>query len=94
MIKRYEIAYSSDEPRLMLILPQGAWESLPFEIRLLRPWRGCDFCNHAGLTVPQRAEILLQGYSIVLARSAVQAEDKQLAAVEGGSRAFTLRPCA
>ena len=86
MIERYEIAYSSDEPPLMLIFPDEAWESLPFEIRLLRPWTGCDFCDRASLTVAQRAEIALQGYSLAVARPAVQVGEADAPrVVDGGA---------
>ena len=42
MAKRYEIVRSSDDPPLVLIFPEGSWESLPFEVR--RQW---DFCYAA-----------------------------------------------
>jgi hypothetical protein len=64
MTKRYEIARSSDEPPLVLIFLEGSWESLPFEIRLLRPWYESEFCDSNSLTATQRLDIAAQGYYI------------------------------
>jgi hypothetical protein len=64
MAKRYEIVRASDAPNLMLILPEGTWESLPFEIRLLYPWHESECCDGGWLTARQRSEIAAQGYSI------------------------------
>lgn len=64
MTKRYEIVRSSDNPSLMLIFLEGSWESLPFEIRLLRPWYKSEFCNRSSLTAAQRLDIATQGYCI------------------------------
>jgi hypothetical protein len=64
MAKRYEIARSSSEPPLMLIFPEGSWESLPFEIRLLCPWHESEFRDGGRLTARQRSEIAARGYSI------------------------------
>ncbi len=64
MTKRYETTRSLDEPRLMLISPEGTWESLPFEIRLLRRWYGMEICDRSNLTAAQRFEIEMHGYSI------------------------------
>jgi hypothetical protein len=65
MIQRYEITHARGEAPLVLIFPEGKWESLPFEIRLLRPWYGSAFCDRASLTAQQRLEIAWQGYSVV-----------------------------
>jgi hypothetical protein len=64
MNKRYEVVSSPCEPSLKLILLEGTWESLPFEIRLRRPWRGGTLCTDATLTSQQCQEIVKQGYSI------------------------------
>jgi hypothetical protein len=64
MAKRYEIVRSSDDPPLMLIFLEGSWESLPFEIRLLRPWYESEFCDRHSLTANQRLDIATQGYCI------------------------------
>lgn len=64
MTKRYEIVRASDAPDLMLILPEGSWESLPFEIRLLCPWHESESCDGSRLTATQRSEIAARGYSI------------------------------
>jgi hypothetical protein len=39
MNKRYEVVSAPYEPALKLIILEGTWEILPFEIRLWRPWR-------------------------------------------------------
>ena len=70
MTKRYEIVRSSDNPSLVLIFPEGTWESLPFEIRLLRPWYESEFCDRnslcdrGSLTPTQHLDIATQGYCI------------------------------
>jgi hypothetical protein len=64
MNKRYEVVSSPCEPALKLILLEGTWESLPFEIRLWRPWRGAILCADSALTSMQREEIAQRGYSI------------------------------
>jgi hypothetical protein len=64
MNKRYEVVSSPCEPSLKLIFLEGTWESLPFEIRLWRPWRGGTLCTEAALTSQQRHEIVQRGYSI------------------------------
>jgi CheY-like chemotaxis protein len=61
---RYEVVFSPNEPALKLIFLEGTWESLPFEIRLSRPWRGGTLCTDATLTSLQRQEIAQRGYSI------------------------------
>jgi hypothetical protein len=47
-----------------MIIPEGTWDSLPFEIRLWRPWRGGTRCTESALTNLQRQEIAKRGYSI------------------------------
>ena len=70
MTKCYEIVRSSDNPSLLLIFLEGSWESLPFEIRLLRPWYEREFCDRnslcerGSLTATQHLDIAAQGYCI------------------------------
>jgi hypothetical protein len=64
MNKRYEVVSVPYEPALKLILLEGMWESLPFEIRLWHPWRDTTLCAEAALTGLQREEIAQRGYSI------------------------------
>jgi CheY-like chemotaxis protein len=64
MTKRYEIVHSSDDLSLMLIFPEGSWESLPFEVRLLCPWLGSELCGGSGISAAQRSEIAALGYSV------------------------------
>jgi hypothetical protein len=76
MIQRYEITHARGEAPLVLIFPEGKWESLPFEIRLLRPWYGSAFCDRASLTAQQRLEIAWQGYSVVAQAAGVLSTGK------------------
>ena len=64
MNARYEVAFSSREPLLKMLLLEGTWESLPFEIRLSQPWRGSSFCAETTVTAAQREEVARQGYSV------------------------------
>jgi hypothetical protein len=64
MNRRYEVVSSPHEPALKLILLEGTWESLPFEIRLWCPWRGATLCADSALTSLQRGEVTKRGYSI------------------------------
>ena len=65
MTARYESTYLNGAEPMTLIFPEGTYEALPFEIRLLGPWSGCGFGEMASLKPAQRAEIFRQGYTIV-----------------------------
>lgn len=52
----------------MLIFPEGAWDILPFEVRLLRPWYGSEVCGQTGITMHQCSEIARRGYCIAAAQ--------------------------
>ena len=65
MTARYESARLDGADPMTLIFPEGTYEALPFEVRLLGPWSGCSFGEMASLKAAQRAEILRQGYTIV-----------------------------
>jgi hypothetical protein len=64
MRPRYEIAYSSRAPSLMLIVLEGGWETLSFEIRLSEPWCGSASCTETTVPVVRRQEIAQHGYSV------------------------------
>ena len=70
MNAHYEVAFSSREPLLRVILLKGTWESLPFEVRLAQPWRGSAPCPETALTDAQREEVAIQGYCVDHASSA------------------------
>ena len=70
MTERYESTRSRGGASLMLIFPEGAWESLPFEIRLLHPWHGSEFLDRTSLTARQCLDIAGRGYSIADAQPA------------------------
>jgi len=65
MFPRYEYARASGKQNLLLIFPEGAFENLPFEIRLHAPWTGCDYGLISELKPGQRAELRRFGYVIV-----------------------------
>jgi hypothetical protein len=64
MTERYETSQSRGEAPLKLIFPEGMWDSLPFEVRLSRPWYGGEVCGRTGITTHQRSEIARRGYCI------------------------------
>lgn len=65
MTKRYESASVAGDEPMTLIFPEGTFENLPFEVRLMGPWTGCTFGDMASLKPACRADIHRQGYSIV-----------------------------
>ncbi len=65
MTTRYESTHLNGEEPMTLIFPEGMFETVPFEIRLLGPWSGCSYGDMASLKPAQRAEIGSQGYTIV-----------------------------
>lgn len=65
MTQTYETTYAfADEP-MTLIFPEGTYESLPFEIRLLAPWSGAGIVEVSNLKSAQRLELMRQGYTII-----------------------------
>jgi hypothetical protein len=64
MTECYETTRSRGEAPLKLIFPEGTWDSLPFEVRLSRPWYGGEVCGRTGITTHQRSEIASRGYCI------------------------------
>ena len=65
MTRRYEATYTFGDEPMTLIFPEGTFEALPYEIRLLGPWFGASFIDISGLKSAQRLELMLQGYTIV-----------------------------
>lgn len=65
MITRYESTQSPGADPMTLIFPEGAFESLPFEIRLMGPWFGCSYGEIAALKPAYRGELLRQGYAVL-----------------------------
>ena len=62
MTKRYEMTRSRGEAPVKLIFVEGTWESLPFEVRLSRPWYGGEICGRTSISTQQRSEIARRGY--------------------------------
>lgn len=65
MITRYESTQSHGDEPMTLIFPEGAFESLPFEVRLMGPWFGCSYGDMSSLKPAQRSEVLRQGYVVL-----------------------------
>lgn len=65
MTKRYETTRADGAEPMTLIFPEGAYESLPIEVRMMGPWAGCAFGEMANLKPALRAEISQKGYAIV-----------------------------
>ena len=67
MTERYETTRSRGDAPLVLIFAEGTWDSLPFEIRLLRPWYGSEVVDSTGIAARQCIEIATSGYCVAAA---------------------------
>jgi hypothetical protein len=65
MSHRYEFTRAAGEKSLMLIFAEGAFESLPFEVRLHARWTGHGYRDLAELKPADRRALLATGYAIV-----------------------------
>lgn len=65
MIIRYEIAFSTGPDAKTLVFPEGTFEALPFEVRLMEPWYGCDYIDSEKLKPSQRHEIMRRGFTLI-----------------------------
>jgi hypothetical protein len=65
MTKRYETTRAEGAEPMTLIFPEGAYESLPIEVRMLGPWAGCSYVDIANVRPALRAEILQNGYAVL-----------------------------
>jgi hypothetical protein len=65
MTKRYEATQLISSELRTLIFPEGMYDALPFEIRMLGPWSGCSYGDMASLKPALRAEIDAKGYAVV-----------------------------
>lgn len=65
MTQFYETAYAFGDEPMTLVFPEGTYESLPFEVRLLAPWFGAGVVEGTGLKSAQRLELMRQGYTIL-----------------------------
>lgn len=83
MSGRFEFARAAGKNALSLIFPEGAFETLPFEIRLTAPWVGSSFGLISDLKPAQRWELSQLGYTIVRgALSAPQPSETELTATD------------
>ncbi|MEJ2118560.1 MAG: hypothetical protein P8Y36_11980 [Alphaproteobacteria bacterium] len=64
MTKRYEKTRIISSESMTLIFPEGTYDALPFEVRMLGPWFGCSYGNMASLKSAWRTEISRKGYMI------------------------------
>ncbi len=65
MTERYEATYGAGPEPMTLIFPEGGFESLPFEVRLMTPWYGCDYIDSRNIKPAYRYDIMRQGYAVI-----------------------------
>ena len=65
MTTRYESTHTHGADPMTLVFLEGAFESLPYEIRLIGPWFGCSFGDIASLKPAHRGELIRQGYVVL-----------------------------
>lgn len=65
MSHRYEFTRAAGEKSLILIFTEGAFESLPFEVRLAARWTGHGYGSITELKPADRRALLSSGYAIV-----------------------------
>ncbi len=65
MSHRYEFTRAAGEKSLILIFAEGAFENLPFEVRLHARWTGHGYRDLAELKPADRRALLATGYAIV-----------------------------
>ena len=66
MTQQFEATYSMGEDPKTLIFPAGCFEALPFEVRLMGPWYGCEYIESRHLKPAYRIDIMRQGYAVML----------------------------
>jgi hypothetical protein len=62
MSMRYEFTRSGRERSLLLVFPEGSFETLPFEIRLSAPWTGQGYGDLGALKAADRWQLRQFGY--------------------------------
>lgn len=72
MSSRYEFARSGREKSLLLIFPEGAFEALPFEVRLAAPWVGQGYGSIDALKAADRWQMHRTGY-VMLREAQIEA---------------------
>jgi len=65
MTTRYEATQTPGADPMTLIFLEGAYEALPYEIRLMGLWCGCSYGDIASLKPAHRGELLRQGYVVL-----------------------------
>jgi hypothetical protein len=65
MTRRYELTRATGTEPMTLIFPEGTYEALPIEVRMLGPWFGCSYATKSSLKPAWRSEISRKGYAIV-----------------------------
>jgi hypothetical protein len=65
MSHRFEYARAAGETELFLVFPEGAYESLPFEIRLMARWTGAGFGSLSALKPTHRCQLHKDGFAVL-----------------------------
>lgn len=65
MTQQFEATFSTGDAPKTLIFPAGCFEALPFEVRLMGPWYGCEYIESKNLKAAFRIEIMRQGYTLM-----------------------------
>ncbi len=81
MSTRYEYARSGRDRSLLLIFTEGAFEGLPFEVRLAAPWTGHGYGELSQLKPVDRMQFHQHGY-VVLREITAAASGAETAAPE------------
>jgi hypothetical protein len=86
MSSRYEYARSGREKSLLLVFPEGSFETLPFEVRLAAPWAGQGYGDMGGLKAADRWQLRQLGY-VMLREGQLEADGGASAAADSLRRA-------
>lgn len=65
MTEQFEMTHGYGPDPMTLIFPAGTYEALPFEVRLMVPWYGCEYVDSETLKPAQRQDIMRQGYTLL-----------------------------
>jgi hypothetical protein len=80
MTYRYEFTRSAGGKGLVLIFAEGAFENLPFEIRLAAPWVGHGYAKAGELKPADRWQLRNVGY-VILRETNMGAESAERAGI-------------
>ena len=80
MTYRYEFTRSAGGKGLVLIFAEGAFENLPFEVRLAAPWVGHGYGKAGELKPADRWQLRNVGY-VILRESNMGTENAERASI-------------